>query len=239
MPYRNIVLSLLFFTLFACSEMPDGTIVMNEETIENFFNPDHLKSWNPPTNLNLVMDQPVAAAEIPPVPKGQVRLYGTLDSSEKYQPANNREGSRSKGSGFKNSVYGMLGNAGDGGNAWFYADINPVTDRIIKGRAYLYGFNGGVCDMRESSNGSWGRITDSEFILTIDGYCHFPSEEGSNFAFALVIQGDVNPFETPTPKNIHINYIMDNSGKFASVPQNPQDFPEIYDYGAGTANVER
>lgn len=236
---KNIILGLLIFTLYACSEMPDGTIVMNEETIENFFDPEHLKSWNPPANLNLMMDQPVAAAEIPHVPAGLVRLYGTLDSSAAYQAGNSKKSQHPIGSSFKNSVYGMLGNAGDGGNAWFYVDINPVTVQIMNGRAYLYGFNGGVCDMRESANGSWGKISDSEFILTIDGYCHFPSEQGSNFAFALVIQGDVNPLTIPTPKNMYVNYIMDNNGKFNSVPANPQDNPLIYDYGTGKANLER
>ncbi|MDE6734288.1 MAG: hypothetical protein K2J64_02335, partial [Desulfovibrio sp.] len=66
--------ALLALLLAACAETPDGTIVLNEETVENFFEGGALKAWNPPSDLNLVMDQPVTRADIPPVPAGEIRL---------------------------------------------------------------------------------------------------------------------------------------------------------------------
>lgn len=138
---------LLILLVSACAETPDGTIVLNEETVENFFEGGALKSWAPPSELNLVMDQPVTSAEIPPVTSGMVRLYGTLDSFGPYTttavPQATFPGAAQRGSTFKNSVYGMLGPAGSGGNAWFYVDIEQNTGQIGNARAYMYGFNGG------------------------------------------------------------------------------------------------
>lgn len=236
-----ISLFALIFFLPGCAETPDGTIVMNEETIENFFERGPLKAYNPPSNLNLVMDQPVVEADIPPVPPNNIRIYGTLDSVGPYQTSAKAQvsypGANQRGSTFKNSVYGMLGRAGEGGNAWFYADINRETGQIMQGRAYMYGFNGGVCDLRQSADGSWGSISQDNFTISIDGYCYFPAESGSTAAYALLVQGKGNPLATPAPQNMYVNYIVDNNGKFNSIPQDPKKYWEIYDYGTGKANI--
>ncbi len=238
---RLLVCALLVLLLSACAEGPDGTIVLNEETVENFFEGGALKSWNPPSSLNLVMDQPVTRADIPPVPQGQVRLFGTLDSVGPYTttatPRASFPGAAKRGSTFKNSVFGMLGPAGTGGNAWFYADVDPETRQIVTARAYLYGFNGGVCDMRESVGGSRGEIGADSFTLSIGGYCAFPSESGTTAAYALLIQGQGTPLSAPAPENMPVEYIVDNNGKFRAIPKDPRNYWEIYDYGTGLAHV--
>lgn len=240
---RLVACALLALMLGACAEGPDGTIVLNEETVENFFEGGALKSWNPPSSLNLVMDQPVTRADIPQAPPGQVRLFGTLESAGPYKttatPQATFPGATRRGSTFRNSVYGMLGPAGTGGNAWFYADIDPVTRQVVTARAYLYGFNGGVCDMRESVGGTRGEIEADGFSLSIGGYCAFPSESGSTAAYALLIQGQGAPLATPAPENMPVAYIVDNNGKFTAIPKNPRDYWEIYDYGTGVANMGR
>ena len=240
---RFAACALLALLLAACAETPDGTIVLNEETVENFFEGGALKSWNPPSKLNLVMDQPVTRADIPPVPAGEIRLVGTLDSVGRYtttaRPQADFPGASKRGSTFSHSVFGMLGAAGTGGNAWFYADIDPASGQISDARAYLYGFNGGVCDLRESAGGSWGEIGPESFLLTIDGYCAFPAESGSTAAYALVIRGRGNVLAEPGPATLDVTYIVDNNGKFRTVPAHPREFWEIYDYGTGRARVER
>ena len=243
-PFERIAaIALCLFLLCACAETPDGTIVLNEETVENFFEGGALKSWNPPSSLNLLMAQPVTRADIPPVPPGQVRLFGTLDSAGPYTttatPQATFPGASRRGSTFKNSVYGMLGAAGTGGNAWFYADIDPGTGQIVTARAYLYGFNGGVCDLRESVGGSRGEIGADSFTLSIGGYCAFPAESGSTAAYALLIQGQGTPLAVPAPENLPVAYIVDNNGKFTSIPKDPRNYWEIYDYGTGLAKVGR
>lgn len=234
---------LLILLLSACAETPDGTIVLNEETVENFFEGGALKSWAPPSELNLVMDQPVTSAEIPPAAPGMVRLYGTLDSFGPYTttavPQATFPGAAQRGSTFKNSVYGMLGPAGSGGNAWFYADIDQNTGQIGNARAYMYGFNGGVCDLRESVGGSWGHVGEDGFTLDIAGYCAFPSEPGSTAAYALVITGATSLLATTVPATMPVSYIVDNSGKFRAIPKNPRAYWDIYDYGTGLAHVKR
>ena len=241
LPARILACALLVLLLCACAEGPDGTIVLNEETVENFFEGGALKSWNPPSSLNLLMDQPVTRADIPPVPPGQVRLFGTLDSGGPYTttaaPQATFPGAAKRGSTFKNSIFGMLGPAGTGGNAWFYADIDPVTRQIVTARAYLYGFNGGVCDLRENVGGSRGEIGADDFTLSIGGYCAFPAESGSMAAYALLIQGQGAPLTAPAPENMPVTYIVDNNGKFREIPKDPRNYWEIYDYGPGVAHV--
>lgn len=239
--FRGLMACAVLLLLGACAETPDGTIVLNEETAENFFEGGALKSWNPPSSLNLLMTQPVTPADIPPLPPGRIRLFGTLESAGPYTttavPRASFPGAAQRGSTFRNSVYGMLGEAGSGGNAWFYADIDSATGQIADARAYLYGFDGGVCDMRESVGGSRGEIVADGFTLSIGGYCAFPSESGSTAAYALLIQGRGSPLATPAPENMPVAYIVDNNGKFRTIPKNPRDFWEIYDYGTGIANV--
>lgn len=240
MATRGMILIMLGVMLCACAETRDGTIVVNEETIENFFERGALKAWDPPSGLNLVMDQPVAAANIPQVPAGEIRVCGVLDSNGPYKttaPAQaSFKGARQRGSTFKNSVYGMVGDAANGGNAWFYADINQATGQIVTARAYLYGFNGGVCDLRQRPEGGWGTIRETGFSLRIDGYCYFPSESGTTAAYELLIEGSGNPLFNP-PQNMHLKYIVDNNGRFASIPADPENYWEIYDYGTGKAHV--
>lgn len=237
----KIILFMLGLMLCACAETSDGTFVMNEETIENFFERGALKAWDPPSGLNLVMDQPVAPAEIPPVPAGEIRVWGVLDSNGPYETSAPAEaefkGARQRGSTFKNSVYGMVGDAGNGGNAWFYADLNQETGQIVTARAYLYGFNGGVCDLRQKPASGWGVVNNAGFTLRIDGYCSFPSESGAMAAYELLIEGKGNPVAEPAPQNMYVNYIVDNNGRFATIPANPRDYWEIYDFGTGKANV--
>lgn len=239
---RAVVCAVLVLLLCACAETPGGTIVLNEETVENFFEGGALKSWDPPSSLNLLMDQPVTKADIPPVPQGMVRLYGTLDSVGPYKttatPGASFPGAAQRGSTFRNSVYGMLGDAGTDGNAWFYADVDPATRKIVSARAYLYGFNGGVCDLRESVGGWRGEIGADSYTLSIGGYCAFPAESGSTAAYALLIQGQGAPLATPAPASMPIEYIVNNTGKFTSIPQDPRKYWEIYDYGTGVANAE-
>lgn len=235
--------AVLVLLLCACAETPDGTIVLNEETVENFFEGGALKSWNPPSQLNLLMDQPVTRADIPPVAPGMLRLYGTLDSAGRYtttaRPQANFPGAAQRGSTFRNSVFGMLGDAGTGGNAWFYADVDPGTRQVVSARAYMYGFNGGVCDLRENIDGSYGSIGPDDFTLMVGGYCAFPSESGTTAAYALLIEGQGDPLATRAPENLPVNYIADDTGNFRTIPKDPRDYWDIYDYGTGSARVER
>lgn len=238
---RLLTCALLFLLLCACAETPGGTIVLNEETLENFFEGGALKSWNPPSQLNLVMNQPVTSADIPPVPAGAVRVFGTLDSAGPYittgKPMAAFPGADKRGSTFRNSVYGLLGDAGSGGNAWFYADVDTATGQIVDSRAYLYGFNGGVCDLRESVRGSRGQINADSFTLSIGGYCAFPAESGSTAAYALLIQGHGSPLAVPTPQTMPVDYLVDDTGTITSIPKDPKNFWDIYDYGTGEAKV--
>lgn len=232
------------FCLAACAEKPDGTFVMNEETIENFFDSSGaLKSWDPPSSLNLLLKQPVVKADLPPIPADAIRVYGTLDSVGQYRTTSAANATFAnadlRGSTFEKSVYGMLGPAGSGGNAWFYADINARTGNIEQGRAYLYGFNGGVCDLRQPVRGSWGQIGPDSFTIAIGGYCAFPTQEGATFQFELLIAGDTSLMSRQAGQEFSARYIVDNSGNFASIPQKPEDNPQIYDYGAVQAQVER
>lgn len=219
--------------LLACSELPDGTIVMNEETIENFFEGGALKSWDPPMQLNLLMSQPVVAAEIPPVPPGARRIYGTLASAGPYEFPGVPAYAAGRGSSFHDSVYGELGPAGQDGNAWFYADINPESGEIAQARAYLYGFRGGVCDLRQPRQPA--RL--APFALAIAGYCAFPNQQGAAYRYELVIAGPQNLAAEAPAARFQARYIVDDSGKLAAIPADPRQNPEIYDYGSVSAQI--
>lgn len=224
--------------LAACAETPEGTIVINKETVENFVTEelDHgdggLKGFNPPSYLNLVMEQPVAHARIPELHEGEIRLQGTLDSAGPYKVAGV---AGERGSTFGDSVFGMLGPAGRAGNAWFYADIKADTGEILSARAYLYGFNGGVCDMRKKDGDSFGQIGRAGFTIQVSGPCYFPEVSGSVAEFALLIQGSGNVLAKP--ENITLKYIVDDTGAIADIPEFPRRNQDIYDYGTGSATV--
>ena len=227
-----LILFACFFACAGCAEEPDGTIVMNEETIENFFEKDK-KSWDPGMNLNLLTDQPVVEAEIPGVEPGMIRVQGTLKSHGAYvfkgqSPIMNRGGTFSK------SVYGMLGPAGDGGNAWFYADFNPANGQIVNARAYMYGVMTGVCDLREAVNQNYGQMTQKQINLNIGGYCLFPQTSGAAMQFAIFIKGNRgNVFTEP----FDIEYILEDSSNIFTIPENPQSVNAIFDYGTGRAGI--
>lgn len=237
----GIMLFLMLF-LCACAETKDGTFVMNEETIENFFDDkDGKKSWNPPAQLNLLKTQTVVPADIPPVPRGLIRIDGTMTSAGTYEinSGENYPGANARGSTFSKSVFGLLGEAGKGGNAWFYADINPKTREIITARAYLYNFKDGVCDLRQSLAGSFGELSPTGFTLSFAGYCEFPNTPGSMAKYAILIEGAANPLTAPEGFVIPGRYIMDNSGKIGVIPANPAQNPQIDDYGQVQAWIAR
>lgn len=216
----------------SCAETPDGTIVMNEETIENFFEKDK-KSWDPGLKLNLVKDQPVVAAEIPGVAPGMVRLQGSLASAGTYVFKGD-EGDETRGGTIEKSVYGMLGPAGEAGNAWFYADFNPSTGEIVNARAYLYGVMEGVCDLRESVNGNYGEISPEKLALNIGGYCLFPEMQGQAMQFAIYATGRRGAtFAAPFP----VRYILDDTADIFSIPENPMQNKNIFDFGTGQAGI--
>ena len=228
---RAFLLFLVIFLPCACAEQPDGTFVMNEETIENVFEKDKL-SWNPPAHLNLLIDQPVAQAELPPVPPHSERIYGTLDSSGAY--IFDGAGIRKRGSSFSDSVFGKLGPAGRAGNAWFYADFNPLTGQITDARAYLYGFMGGVCDMRNKTGANFGEVGPAGFLLNIFGPCLFPQISGATMDYALLIKGE----RQVSGANFKLRYVIDDSASLENIPENPKKAANIFDSGRGEASIE-
>lgn len=221
-------LSLLL--LASCAEEPGGIIVMNEETIENFFEKDK-QSWNPPAHLNLLIDQPVTEAKLPPIAPENVRLYGTLDSDGPYVFKSASHVIKNRGSSFTRSVFGKLGPAGYAGNAWFYADFNTQTGQIADARAYIYGFMGGVCDMRQKTEGSFGEIGESGLTLTINGPCLFPDLPGATIDYLLLVEGK----KPNSAQTYNLHYVIDNTPALRDIPQSPQKSPEIYDAGSGKA----
>lgn len=233
--YKALCFLCAVLFLISCAERPGGVIVVNEETIENFFEKEK-QSWDPAEHLNLLIDQPVTRAEIPPKPAGMNRLYGVLESGGPYTMSAAMELIH-RGSTFKNSAFGELGQAGDGGNAWFYMDYNPETGEIADARAYIYGFMGGVCDMRRKTGGSYGRISANDFYLNINGPCLFPQVPGSTMSYALLVQGRGNLAASPSGTVIPVNYVIDNSGKITDIPADPRASQNIYDSGKGRAWV--
>lgn len=229
--YKALFSCLALIFLVSCAEKPDGIIVMNEETIENFFEKDKL-SWNPPAHLNLLIDQPVTEAQLPPVPQGLVRIAGTLSSDGSYTYNGDNTSIRSRGSSFSESVFAQLGPAGKGGNAWFYADFNPDTGEIADARAYLYGFMGGVCDMRDATSGSYGQMDRDSFTLNINGPCLFPEVPGATMDFALLIKG---ASASMNAQNFQLRYIVDDTGMLLEIPASPRQSAAIFDAGNGRA----
>ena len=41
------------------------------------------------------------------------------------------------------------------------------------------------------------------------------------------------------PVTLDVSYIVDNNGKFKTIPADPRAYWEIYDYGTGRVRVER
>lgn len=228
---RIFPVCLAAFLLCACAEQPDGTFVINEETIENVFEKDKL-SWNPPAHLNLLIDQPVAQASLPPIPPNFERIYGTLDSSGAY--IFDGADPRKRGSSFSDSIFGKLGPAGKAGNAWFYADFNPLTGQIRDARAYLYGFMGGVCDMRKKTGANFGEVGPSGFRINIYGPCLFPQVSGATMDYALLILGE----RQVSGSNFKLRYIVDNSASLDNIPDDPKKAANIFDVGRGEAAIE-
>lgn len=228
----------------ACAMTPDDTFVVNEETIENFFDPHGpQKAWDPGSDLNLLWDQPVARAEFPALGPGETRVYGTLDSVGIYRTTAKLRASypdaSMRGSTFTHSKFGLLGPATPtGGNAWFFADID-ASGQIVHARAYMYGFENGVCDMRQKAKDTYGKISSNGFILTIDGPCAFQGQFGTTAEYAIVIEGTGDLLSSPNGREFSIRYIVDNNGKFRTIPENPEKYREIYDYGYGQARIMR
>ncbi|MDE5832725.1 MAG: hypothetical protein K2H64_07055 [Desulfovibrio sp.] len=240
---RWLNILVLTFCAAACAETPGGLIVMNEETIENFIEGDRegKRSWDPALNLNLLHDQPVIDANIPPVPPGMIRLAGVLNSAGPYDTTarlpDNFPGDASRGSTFVDSVFGKLGPAGAGGNAWLYVDIIRDTGAIAAARAYLYNFMGGVCDMRQQSPGGFGSFAATRFALYIDGPCLFPWQQGSTIEFALVVEGTGAPLDAAAGANFPVRYIVADSARFKEIPADPKAWGSIYDYGTGSLKL--
>lgn len=229
---KKLLWALSFCLLFCagCAETPDGTFVMNEETVENFFEKDK-KSWAPGLDLNLLIDQPVAAAQLPGVSPGLERVEGVLTSYGVYR-FRGKSAVAERGGTFSKSVFGMLGPAGDGGNAWFYADFNPASGRIENARVYMYGVMGGVCDLRQRLHEAYGKMNGQEFSLAIEGYCQFPQISGSAMRFAALIRGKPVPAAP-----FAVEYILDDTGAIAAMPADPEEVDAVFDYGSGHAEL--
>lgn len=239
---RYLLLIIVPLLLCACAEGPDGVITVNRETIEDYFEGEQ-KSWSPPSDLDLELTQKIEAASLPPLPEGQIRISGVLDSVGPYRtdaPQKNPfPGSEMRGSVFTHSVFGMLGPAGGAGNAWFYADLDPETGNVLAARAYLYGFMGGVCDMRRDAKAFYDLTSPGSFTLSLAGPCLFPEVTGSTSEFALLIQAKINPLKAKPNKRFPVRYIVDSNGDFDAIPQNPANWWAVLDYGGGYAHTEK
>lgn len=237
---KNCLVFLLLLAICACAAGKDGEIIVNRETIEDFFEKEQ-KSWSPPSDLDLVLSQKVTPATLPRLAPGLVRVTGVLNSVGPYRTESPEKnpvpGSEQRGSVFKHSVFGMLGPAGGAGNAWFYADLDPATGNVADARAYLYGFNGGVCDMRRNARALWNQTGKGSFALSLAGPCLFPDVSGSASEYALLVQTKTDPL---TAKGqVPLRYIIDSNGEFDAVPVDPQNWWAVQDYGTGEIRVER
>lgn len=232
---------LSFVALAGCAREPDGSFVIDEETIEQAWDTKSL-AVQPPVpdsaaGLSLNKNQPARKADIPPVPPGMTRVYGTLDSAGLYKtkaPAA-YPGADARGSTFQNSVYGMLGPAARGGTAWYYADVYEGS--VAGVRVYLNGFMNGVCDMRKPVNGGYGTVDKTGLNIRAAGPCYFADESGSTSEYAILISGRGDVFSPANGESLKVNYIIDNTGAINRVPATPRDLPAVYDYGSGVAKI--
>lgn len=245
--FARVALACLLLTPLSCAVEPDGSFVIDEQTVEEAWDTKSLAPQPPlpdaAAGLSLNRNQPVQKASIPPPPPGFTRVYGTLDSVGLYETkaagAGDFPGARARGSTFQNSVFGMLGPAANGGTAWFYADINPADGAISGARVYLNGFRDGVCDMRRPVEGGYGFAGKSGFSLRVSGPCYFENQSGTTADYAILVSAAVDPAGRPAGYRFTGRYIVDDTGKINRVPANPADVAAVYDYGEAFCAVAR
>lgn len=192
-------------------------------------------------------------AYIPPLPRGQIRLYGTLNSVGQYD--NYSEASRKGRIQEKDSVFGMH----DRNSSWFYADIDAKTGQITNSRFYggwtasnKQGFIDILgADLVSENPDKPGYVLKDRFVLTF-----VDDQPAHNYISwkAATISGEANLLKARDGQKVRVRYYAGDkevnrfadmgygtSREFNMPDEKILDFcsESPFDFGYGEATVER
>lgn len=187
-----------------------------------------------------------AIRNISPRKTGTIRIYGVLNSVGMFYGRDGKESMANlAGASWTQTDYGDFGR---GGNdiAWFYADIEPTTGKVIYARAYMVGSYGradAVGDMRNPLNGSYGKITKNSWEITITGLINLTIQGTDDDANGvLVLRGNGDILSSANRQRFQGRYVLNN---YFSARENPakianwKKLKNNCDYGNVTFSVLR
>lgn len=201
------------------------------------------RAASPVENLaaQLYLDADLRRARIPPVREGQIRLYGALNSHGKYSYNGSDSMDSLRGCSWKKSRFGVMGHdPGGGGSAWFYADVDAQSGRVLTLTAYGNGscghYSAGAFFVSSPQAGGFGTAGKEGFALRGTGI-GLSEERGvfDRFGMNLVITGVGNLLNADNGAKIPVRYYL-SGGDVVLADRDASGVNT--DSGTGTAIVE-
>lgn len=153
MPYSTVLaVFLTFFLGLAGAQAVQGATSTPEEKLAE----------------QLYLDASLHKARIPPLKQGQLRISGPLNSLGEYSYDGSGSDGTMRGCTWQKSRFGVMGHdSKGGGSAWFYADVDEQSGKVLSVTAY--------------GNGTCGRGPDVAFFAAAPMVGSFGDVEKEGF----------------------------------------------------------
>lgn len=189
----------------------------------------------------LYLNASLRKARIPPLREGEMRISGPLNSLGPYHFDGSESMGSLRGCSWRKSRFGVMGHDGKGaGSAWFYADIDEKSGKVLRVVAYGNGACGAADTAFFSSAPmveSFGDVEKDSFTLRATGPRIYQGRDLGGEEAPIVITGAADLLGAANGAKIPVKYYL---GSPEGVMLEDKDASGTnLDSGRGTATVER
>lgn len=186
-------------------------------------------------------------ARIPPLKEGRIRISGPLNSVGEYNYDGMDSLGTMRGCSWTKSRFGVMGeDRKGGGSAWFYADIDEKSGKVLSVSAY----GNGACGRgyyiaffdAAPLVGSFGDVEKEGFTLRASGpairnYQYDAKDNLEQEDAPIVITGTGDLLAAANGAKIPVKYWLGSRGDVVTEDNDPSG--TNWDRGTGTVTVER
>ena len=179
-------------------------------------------------------------ARIPPLKEGQIRISGPLNSVGDYSFDGSDSLGSLRGCSWTKSRFGVMGeDFRNGGSAWFYADIDEKSGKVLRLVAYGNGVCGGETAFFSSAPvvESFGDVEKDGFTLRATGPRIYRGRDLGVMEAPIVITGAGDLLAAAKGAKIPVKYYLGNGDGVVMEDKDPSG--TNLDRGSGTVTVER
>lgn len=180
-------------------------------------------------------------ARIPPLKEGEMRISGPLNSLGSYHFDGSDSLGSLRGCTWQKSRFGVMGHDGKGGgSAWFYADIDEKSGKVLR----LVTYGNGACGATDTAFfssapvvESFGDVEKDSFTLRATGPRIYQGRDLDQQEAPIVITGTADLLTAANGAKVPVSYYL--GGPEGVMLEDKDASGTNLDSGRGTATVER